>query len=78
VPIFGADLSLPIFGVNIHEQSGPCMCGGNRELNCSSSECANDELICSNNVCMGSECTVDDAGVTSGCTGPANCDNGFC
>jgi len=41
-------------------------------------DCANDELICSNNMCMGGECSVDDAGVTTGCKGPANCLDGFC
>jgi hypothetical protein len=34
-----------MFGANVHEETGPCMCGDNRELNCSSAACANDDQI---------------------------------
>ena len=45
MPIVEADFPLPIVGAHFHEETGPCMCGGNRELNCLSAECANDDCI---------------------------------
>jgi len=42
-------------------------------------DCGNDELVCNaDNLCFGNECTVDEAGVSTGCNGRSNCYNGFC
>ena len=45
-------------------------------------DCANDELVCTDSVCTGNECTssIDEEGMktSSGCPGEANCSEGFC